>query len=69
MSVEDIITGAAAKALLYAPTDALARAAYEIGLLRGVLREQCAELGCFTDGPGRAYESRAVVNADDGYAL
>lgn len=69
MSAEELITGAAASALLYAPTDAAARAAYEIGLLRGLLREKCAELATFTEGNGRAYGPRAVVFAGDAEVL
>lgn len=69
MTTDQLIDGAAAKALLYAPTDAEARAAYEIGLLRGLLREKCAELATFTEGDGRAYGPRAVVCAGDAEVL
>lgn len=69
MTTDQLIDGAAAKALLFAPTDPAARAAYEIGLLRGLLREKCAELATFTDGDGRAYGPRAVVSADDAEVL
>lgn len=69
MSAEELITGAAARALLYAPTDAAARSAYEVGLLRGLLREKCAELAAFTDGPGRTRGDYATVHAGDAEVL
>lgn len=69
MSANQLIDGAAAKALLYAPTDAAARSAYEVGLLRALLREKCAELATFTEGDGRQHGPRAVVCADSAEVL
>ena len=69
MNADRLIDSAAAKALLYSPTDAAARANYEIGLLRGLLREKCSELAVFTDGAGRPRGSLATVYAGDAPVL
>lgn len=65
MSTADrLIKGAQAQAKAYCPSDADTARAYEVGLLRALLREKCDELAIYT-GDDRKRRDVATVYVGD----
>lgn len=67
-TAERLITEAEARAKAYCPTDPDTARAYELGLMRALLHEKCAELAVFT-GEDKVRRNVSTVYAADAPVL